>query len=166
MMIPQREPLGRHMQPTGSMLARLSITTDVFVSTFRQLAPFASWTGGGCTLPIAKSLLHLNMTKPYLRRPTSLNHSDVRPRLQPAPSSSISPQFASSPRLCPASLMPHPPFLHLRGWRMPHHQGWRLQHLRGWNNIKHHHNTAHCPSVTYRAPTSDTTQQSLPNPDS
>jgi hypothetical protein len=116
------------MQLTVSTLARPTI----FISTSRQLGVSALRTRGGCTLPIAKSLLHLNTTKPYLQRPTSSSNLDVQSRLWPVPSSSILLQFASSPQLCPTRSISYPPFLHLQGWRLTHLQGWQLQCLQGW----------------------------------
>jgi hypothetical protein len=61
---PQQEPPGHHMQLTGSTLAQPTTTTVVFISTSRRLG-VSTWRKlGGCTLPIAKSLLPLNKTKP------------------------------------------------------------------------------------------------------
>jgi hypothetical protein len=71
-----------------------------------------------CQVPVASE-----QGKTLLAAATSLNNLDKQSRLWPGPSSSISPQFASSPQLCPASSNSHHPFLNL--------QGWRLTHLRG-----------------------------------
>ncbi len=78
MTILQQEPPGRRMQLTFSTLARPTTTAVVFVSTYRQLGASALRTRGSCTLPIAKSLLHLNKTKLYLQLLTSSNDLDDR----------------------------------------------------------------------------------------
>ena len=112
-MILQQEPRGRCMQLTGFMLARPTTNTVVFVSTSQQRGISALRTRSGYTLPIAKSLLHLNKTKPYSWWPTYSNNLDKQSLLWPVPSSSISPQFASSPQIrLPSSISRHP-FLHL-----------------------------------------------------
>jgi hypothetical protein len=69
----QQEPPACRIQLTVSTLARPTTTTVVFASTSHQLSVSALQTHGSFTLPIAKSLLHLNKTKSYSQRPTYSN---------------------------------------------------------------------------------------------